>query len=110
SGVWFVHAAADCAEPFATAGVAGVRLLAEERVDFRRELSALVARAPSGQAAAYPVVESVQRDGICWEVIAPAPGLDEDLAVQAQQVALTVAGELDVTGILAVEMFETRDG
>ena len=53
----------------------GVRILAEERVDFRRELSALVARSPSGQAAAYPVVESTQRDGICREVVAPAPGL-----------------------------------
>ena len=86
------------------------RILAEELVDFRRELSALVARSPSGQAAAYPVVESTQRDGICAEVIAPAPDLDPDLAARAQQLALTVAGELDVTGILAVELFETTDG
>ncbi len=90
--------------------LAGVEVLAEEKVDFRRELSALVARAPSGQVAAYPVVESVQRDGICWEVTAPAPDLDPDLSVQAQQIAMRVAGELDVTGILAVELFETRDG
>ncbi|HET8717725.1 MAG TPA: 5-(carboxyamino)imidazole ribonucleotide synthase [Nocardioidaceae bacterium] len=109
-GVWVVSSAEESVAAFETAAESGVRILAEEKVDFRRELSALVARAPSGQAAAYPVVESVQRDGICWEVIAPAPDLDEDLAVQAQQVALTVAGELDVTGILAVEMFETRDG
>ncbi len=108
-GVWFVHAAADCAEPLATAEAAGVRLLAEELVDFRRELSALVVRAPSGQAAAYPVVESVQRDGICHEVIAPAPDLDPDLAVQAQQIAMRIAGELGVTGVLAVELFETQD-
>ena len=59
----------------------GRPLLVEERVDFRRELSAVVARAPSGQQAAYPVVESVQRDGICVEVVAPAPGLDPELAV-----------------------------
>jgi 5-(carboxyamino)imidazole ribonucleotide synthase len=87
-----------------------VRILAEEKVDFRRELSALVARSPSGQVAAYPVVESVQRDGICWEVVAPAPDLAAGLAVEAQQIAMKVAGELDVTGILAVELFETRDG
>src|SRR6187200_2672693 len=97
-GVWFVHGAADCAEPFATAEAAGVRLLAEELVDFRRELSALVVRAPSGQAAAYPVVESVQRDGICHEVVAPAPDLDPALSAQAQRLGLLVAGELDVTG------------
>jgi 5-(carboxyamino)imidazole ribonucleotide synthase len=79
-------------------------------VDFRRELSALVARSPSGQVAAWPVVASEQRDGICREVIAPAPDLDPDLAVQAQQIAMTVAGELGVVGVLAVELFETTDG
>ena len=109
-GVWFVATAEECEEPFATARAAGVPLLAEERVDFRRELAALVARSPSGQAAAYPVVQSTQRDGICHEVIAPAPGLADSLALEAQQIALTVAGALDVTGILAVELFETADG
>jgi hypothetical protein len=88
----------------------GVSILAEERVDFRRELSALVARSPSGQVAAYPVVESVQQDGVCFEVTAPAPDLDPQLSVEAQRIAMRVAGELDVTGILAVELFETRDG
>jgi 5-(carboxyamino)imidazole ribonucleotide synthase len=109
-GVWFVASTDDCAEPFAAAEAAGVRLLAEEVVDFRRELSAMVVRSPSGQAAAYPVVESVQRDGICHEVVAPAPDLDAALAGEAQRLALVVAGELDVTGVLAVELFETRDG
>ena len=73
-GVWFVTSAAEAAEPLRAAAELGVALLAEERVDFVRELSALVARAPSGQAAAYPVVESTQVDGICREVISPAPG------------------------------------
>lgn len=109
-GVWFVGSPDDCVEAFASAEAAGVRLLAEERIDFRRELSALVARSPSGQAAAYPVVASTQRDGICVEVVAPAPDLDPDLAARAQQVALTIAKELDVVGILAVELFETTDG
>jgi len=109
-GVWVVRSVGDCAEPFATAAATGVQILAEELVDFRRELSALVARSPSGQAAAYPVVESVQKDGICVEVIAPAPDLDPRLAGQAQQIALSVAGALDVVGILAVELFETNDG
>jgi len=109
-GVWVVDGADDCAPVFETAHRTGVEILAEEKVDFRRELSALVARSPSGQVAAYPVVESVQQDGICWEVIAPAPGLDEDLAVEAQQIAMRIAAELDVTGVLAVELFETQDG
>jgi len=109
-GVWVVETEDDCAAAFEVARRAGVEILAEEKVDFRRELSALVARSPSGQVAAYPVVESLQVDGICTEVVAPAPGLDPDLAVQAQQIAMTVAAELDVTGILAVELFETVDG
>lgn len=109
-GVWVVRSAEECAEPLRTAAETGVRLLAEELVDFRRELSALVARSPSGQAAAYPVVASTQLDGICHEVVAPAPDLDEDLAGQAQSIALRVAGELEVTGVLAVELFETTDG
>jgi 5-(carboxyamino)imidazole ribonucleotide synthase len=109
-GVWFVQTRGDCAEAFAVAGASGVALLAEELVDYRRELSALVARSASGQAAAYAVVESTQRDGICREVVAPAPGLDPELAGYAQEIALRLAGELGVVGILAVELFETNDG
>jgi len=109
-GVWVVSSPEECADAFAVAASTDVAILAEEKVAFRRELSALVARAPSGQVAAYPVVESVQSDGICWEVVAPAPHLDPPLAREAQGIAMRVAAELDVTGILAVEMFETEDG
>jgi 5-(carboxyamino)imidazole ribonucleotide synthase len=109
-GVWFVRSRDDAAEAFAQAASTGVRIIAEEYVDFRRELSALVARSPSGQVAVWPVVASEQRDGICHEVIAPAPDLDPRLAVEAEQIAMTVAGELGVVGVLAVELFETSDG
>jgi 5-(carboxyamino)imidazole ribonucleotide synthase len=109
-GVWVVREPEDAAGPFAAAAAAGVQVLAEELVEFRRELSALVARAPSGQAAAYPVVASTQLGGICHEVIAPAPDLAPELAGEAQSIALRIAGALDVTGILAVELFETTDG
>ena len=110
-GVWFVDTPEEAAEALAAADPGrSIRILAEERVDFRRELSAIVARSPSGQAAAYPVVATTQRDGICHEVVAPAPDLDADLAAQAQSIALSLARELDVTGILAVELFETDDG
>ena len=88
----------------------GVALLAEARVPFVRELSAQVARSPHGQAVAYPVVETVQVDGICREVYAPAPGLADEAAVEAQRIALNIAKELDVTGMLAVELFQTADG
>jgi 5-(carboxyamino)imidazole ribonucleotide synthase len=88
----------------------GVPVLIEERVQLRRELSAMVARSPFGQGAAWPVVETVQRDGICVLVIAPAPALPDDVAAAAQQLALRLAVELGVVGVLAVELFETTDG
>ncbi|MFW6721877.1 5-(carboxyamino)imidazole ribonucleotide synthase [Streptomyces sp. MAR4 CNY-716] len=101
-GVWVVRSEEDAAEPFR----AGVPVLAEELVDFRRELAANVVRSPSGQAVAYPVVESVQVDGVCDTVLAPAPGLAPEVAVRTQQLALRIAMELDVVGHLAVELFE----
>jgi 5-(carboxyamino)imidazole ribonucleotide synthase len=88
----------------------GVPALVEERVAMRRELSALVARSPFGQGAAWPVVETVQRDGICVEVVAPAPDLSDDVGAAAQQLALRLAAELGVVGVLAVELFETVEG
>src|SRR3954470_11638638 len=88
----------------------GAAVLVEERVDMRRELAALVARSPFGQGAAWPVVQTVQRDGICVEVIAPAPGLDAELGSAAGRLALRLASELGVVGVLAVELFETVDG
>ncbi|MFR9676648.1 5-(carboxyamino)imidazole ribonucleotide synthase [Streptomyces sp. TR06-5] len=105
-GVWVVGSAEEASEPF----LAGVPVLAEEKVEFARELAANVVRSPHGQAVAYPVVESIQVNGVCDTVIAPAPELDADLAAAAQELALTVAEELDVVGHLAVELFETRDG
>lgn len=88
----------------------GVKVLVEERVAFRRELAVLVARSPFGQGAAWPVVETVQRDGICVEAVAPAPGLSDEVAASAQQLALRLAADLGVVGVLAVELFETPSG
>ncbi len=88
----------------------GVPVMAEELVNLRRELSALVARSPFGQGAAWPVVETVQEDGICVQVIAPAADLPGELAAAAQQLALRLAAELGVVGVFAVELFETTDG
>jgi phosphoribosylaminoimidazole carboxylase (NCAIR synthetase) len=85
-------------------------VLVEEKVAMRRELAALAARSPFGQGAAWPVVRTVQRDGMCLEVIAPAPRLDAELASAAGQLALRLADELGVVGVLAVELFETVDG
>lgn len=107
-GVWMLPAPDDAL----VAGLlaAGTPLMVERAVPMRRELAALVARSPFGQAAAWPVVETVQADGQCVQVLAPAPGLDDEVAAQAQRLALHIAASLGVTGLLAVELFEDADG
>lgn len=87
----------------------GGALLAEELVPFRRELAQSVARRPSGHIAAWPLVESIQREGVCAEVIAPAPTASGSLSSLAADVATTIAAGLGVTGVMAVELFETPD-
>ncbi|MEU3113556.1 5-(carboxyamino)imidazole ribonucleotide synthase [Micromonospora chalcea] len=109
-GVWMVDDAGAAGELAATLLAGGTPLLVEERVKLRRELAVQVARSPFGQVAAYPVVETVQRDGICVEVLAPAPDLPEEQAVAAQQLAIDLATALGVVGLLAVELFDTPSG
>ncbi|BDZ38813.1 5-(carboxyamino)imidazole ribonucleotide synthase [Microbacterium suwonense] len=107
-GVRVVHAGADAANWF-DALTGDDALLAEELVSFRRELAQQVARRPGGQMVAYPVVETVQRDGVCAEVIAPAPGTGARLVEVAEQIGRAIAEGVGVTGMLAVELFETDD-
>ncbi len=105
-GVWRVADSTAAADVLAVPLPSGAQWLAEECIDFVQELSAQVARSPHGQAVAYPVVRTVQKDGICAEVVAPAPGLSGDRAVEAQELALRIARDLNVTGMLAVELFD----
>ena len=107
-GVWVCESAAQAATVLERG--AGLAFLVEEYVAFSRELAVLAACSPHRQGAVYPVVQTVQRDGICREVIAPAPGLAPGRAAQAQELALRIAAELGVTGLLAVELFETPAG
>ena len=104
-GVWLL----DGPDPGLVAQLlaSGTPLMAEQAVSMRRELAVQVARSPYGQAAAWPVVETVQRDGQCVEVLAPAPDLEPATAAAAQELALRIAAVLDVTGLLAVELFDT---
>jgi 5-(carboxyamino)imidazole ribonucleotide synthase len=105
-GVWICETPVQAAEVLAH----GLDLIVEEHVAFQRELAVLVARSPTGQAAVYPVVQTIQRDGICREVLAPAPGLDSATATAAQRLGLVIAAGVGVTGMLAVELFETDAG
>jgi len=104
-GVRVVRSVSDAEDWFSFAP-----LLAEEKVAFTRELAQLSARSTTGEFRAWPLVQTLQRDGVCAEVIAPAPDAGAATLAQAVEIARGVAEGLDVTGVLAVEMFETSDG
>ena len=95
---WFDRAAAE-----------STGLLAEQKIPFTRELSAQVARRASGEVVAYPVVESNQTNGVCDEVIAPAPKTSAAHMAEAERIARSIAEKLGVTGMLAVELFEISE-
>ncbi|SFT48992.1 5-(carboxyamino)imidazole ribonucleotide synthase [Actinopolyspora lacussalsi subsp. righensis] len=109
-GVWVLDTPDGARRTTAELLDAGAPLMVEQRVALRRELAVLVARSPFGQGGAWPVVETVQSEGICVRVLAPAPDASEELTQRAQDIALRIADELGVVGVLAVEMFETADG
>ncbi|ALG86677.1 phosphoribosylaminoimidazole carboxylase [Gordonia phthalatica] len=109
-GVWITSGRDDALAAFDANAGGDTILMAEEKVAMARELSAMVARSPFGQGAAWPVVETVQRKGQCAVVLAPAPGLSEESAQRAQQMSLQLADELGVIGNMAMELFETVDG
>ena len=104
-GVRVIHSAAEVADWLGQGPV-----LLEQKVEFVRELAQLVARRPSGDMATFPLVQTLQRDGVCAEVIAPAPESSDALRAEAARIAQTIAESLDVTGVLAVELFEDTDG
>ncbi|MDR1998794.1 MAG: 5-(carboxyamino)imidazole ribonucleotide synthase [Frankiaceae bacterium] len=109
-GVWVADGPARAASVLADAAASGAPMLVEQRVPIVRELAAVVARSPFGQGVAWSVAETVQRDGICIEVLAPAPGLSDALADEAEALALRIARELGVVGVLAVELFLDERG
>ena len=108
-GVRVVRDASEADDWLAGAAAGGPRLLVEELVPFSRELAQLVARRPSGETVVWPLVQTVQRDSICAEVLAPAEAASR-IQPLVDDVARTIATELGVTGVLAVELFETSDG
>ncbi|AIT60430.1 5-(carboxyamino)imidazole ribonucleotide synthase [Corynebacterium doosanense] len=106
NGVWFPDSREGLGTLVEKLLSEGVPLMAEEKLSFTRELSAMVARTPSGEVRPWPVVESVQSGGICVEAIAPAPGMSDEQRERAEKLSVSVAEALGVTGVLAVELFE----
>jgi 5-(carboxyamino)imidazole ribonucleotide synthase len=99
-----VAAAAAAAAVVAETAARGVQLLVEAWVPIEREVAVLVARRPSGESVVYPMVETVQRDGICHEILSPAP-VPPALAAAGRELGAAIAAACDTTGILAIELF-----
>ncbi len=109
-GVRVVRASVDAKDWLENLASFGGSLLAEEKVDFVRELAQLSARTPSGEFQAWPLVETIQENGVCSVVLAPAPETTAATLQTTAAIAKQIAEALGVTGVLAVEMFEARDG
>ena len=109
-GVRVVRSADDALDWLSNLAQYGGSLLAEEKVDFVRELAQLSARRPSGEFKAWPLVQTIQENGVCSVVISPAPDASADTLEATAEIARKVAEGLEVTGVMAVEMFEARDG
>jgi 5-(carboxyamino)imidazole ribonucleotide synthase len=109
-GVAVVRSSAEASEWLGKLDSFGGSLLVEQKVEFVRELAQLVARRPSGELKHWPLVQTVQSDGVCAEVLAPVPNTSAEGLAKAATIAETVASGLEVTGVLAVELFETAEG
>jgi len=111
-GVRVIRSAEDASDWLEAATLAGLggELLIEEKVEFVREVAQLSARNPSGEFKAWPLVQTTQSNGVCAEVLAPAPGATDAMLELSVAIAAHVAEGLGVTGVLAVEMFQTLDG
>lgn len=104
-GVWKVNSKPELAELLKEVPT----LLLEELIEFDFEIAVMVARSAHGQAATWSPTRTVQRDGICIETVTPVPEFNEAQAERAQALALQIADEIKLVGVMAVEMFVKGD-
>ena len=100
-GVWKVNSAKELGDLLQQMP----KVLVEELIEFDYEIAVMVARSPHGQATTWAPTQTVQKDGICVMTISPAPLLSAALSEKAQKLALDIAAEVGVVGVMAVEMF-----
>jgi 5-(carboxyamino)imidazole ribonucleotide synthase len=93
----------------ALASLRGEPAVLEQRIDFARELSVVLARGVDGEIAFYPLAENVHRKHILHTTRAPAPISDAG-ARAARELGAAIAMALGHVGVIAVELFELRDG
>lgn len=108
-GQWVIRSEGEIGEAYETLSRAKTDLVVEQFIRFDKEISVIAARSPRGEVRAFPAAENVHVDNILHLSIVPARASDEVLA-QAEKMAIRIAESLQVIGLLAVEMFLTKDG
>ena len=100
-GVWKVNSSQELSDLLKNSP----KLLIEELIDFDYEIAVMVARSPHSQATSWVPTQTIQSDGICTMTISPAPLMSAEMSEKAQKIALDVAAEVKLIGVMAVEMF-----
>lgn len=100
-GVWKINSQDELAQLLKSSP----KLLIEELISFDFEIAVMVARSPHGQATTWTPTETVQEDGICTLTISPSQSITSGISEKAQKLALDIAAEVGVVGVMAVEMF-----
>ena len=104
-GVWRIDSVQELRDVITQVG----SVLIEELIEFDYEIAVMVARSPHGQATTWAPTQTVQVNGICTMTVTPAPQLDSEMSTKAQKLALDIAQELGVVGVMAVELFVKGD-
>ena len=104
-GVWKVNSSQELSDLLKNSP----KLLIEELIDFDYEIAVMVARSPHSQATSWVPTQTIQSDGICTVTISPAPLMSNEMSEKAQQIALDIAAEVKLIGVMAVEMFVKGD-
>jgi 5-(carboxyamino)imidazole ribonucleotide synthase len=104
-GVWKISNLEDLRELL----IEHPQLLIEELIEFDSEIAVMVARSEHGQATSWAPTQTVQSDGICTLTITPAQVISSSVAEHAQHLALSIAEEISLVGVMAVEMFVKGD-
>ncbi|PCN42964.1 5-(carboxyamino)imidazole ribonucleotide synthase [Brevibacillus laterosporus] len=108
-GQWVLRSLEEIEEAFSCLAKANTELIVEKFIPFTKELSVIVARNVSGEVAVFPTAENIHRDNILHQSIVPAR-IDIKIQQQAEQIAIELAEKLEMVGLLAIEMFLTKEG
>ncbi|WP_282937803.1 5-(carboxyamino)imidazole ribonucleotide synthase [Paenibacillus sp. RC67] len=108
-GQWVIRSLDEVKEAYYTLSKAKTELVLEQFIHFEKEISVIAARSPRGEVKAFPAAENIHINNILHLSIVPAR-TSESIQQEAERLAVRIAESMDVIGLIAVEMFLTKDG